>query len=105
MEIEKVIVDALAGRSVDALLLGLVLVWLAKIAWPQLMKQQRELFGSLQQSHREDWQEVREGQDRLAGQFETHSRVSLIQTLMVQGMQVQEAEQEAKRIIGNGASR
>ena len=61
MEIEKVIVDALAGRSVDALLLGLVLVWLAKIAWPQLMKQQRELFGSLQQSHHEDWQQVPRG--------------------------------------------
>lgn len=104
MEIEKVIVDALAGRSVDALLLALVLLWLAKFAWPQLLSQQRELFGSLQQSHREDWQEVRQGQERLAGQFETHSRVSLIQTLMVQGLQLEQAEQEAKRIIGNGTS-
>ncbi len=32
----------LAGRSVDALLLALVLLWLAKFAWPQLLKKQRE---------------------------------------------------------------
>jgi hypothetical protein len=105
MQIENVILEALAGRGMDAALLALVLIWLAKIAWPQLMKQQRELFDGLKASHREDWQMVREGQDRLEGQFETHSRVSLIQTLLVQGMKTAEAEQEARRIIGNGTNR